>query len=315
MDFQTRNRKLKRAAFVAIVVSGLITIVAYGFPRLGWNTLQMPAEGSSGLAVAAGPLPGSVLYSVDRDTDTLAPITVTVNGKALPALDAQEGPDGSWYFILNPMGPTPVTNLYVRAKDGTVKQLTTSQTAKYNLSYDAQSGKFMYQVAIDPSDPSFLVSPDWDLTVYDPTTGNEQVVGEGVNPVLLPGGNSFLYAQVGELLLGSVGGAATSSVISIPSGTYAVDAAHGKLAIYNDVTHTIDLYTLTNGASPSYDSSLDAEKPDVLAYVNGVLMTASTGKQSDAGKYVFLRPDLGNLNPIIVTALPNGSPQRLYAYE
>jgi hypothetical protein len=314
MDIQAKNRKLKRTAFIVIVISGLITIVAYGFPSLHLNR-TVPVK-SNGLAVAAGPLPGSVLYSVDKDTDTLVPITVNVDGKALPALDAQAGPDGSWYFILNELGPNPVTNLYVRAKDGTVKKLTTSQTAKYNLSYDPESGKLIYQVAIDPSDPSFLMSPDWNLTVYDPATGNEQVVGVGLNPILLPGGNSFLFAEGGDLTLGSIDATATSSVVSVPSGIYAVDAASGKLAVYNDVTHKVDLYTLTNGASASYDSSPDApSKPVVLAYINGILMAANVVDQSGTKQYVFSRPDLNDLNPIIVGALSNGAPQRLYAYE
>ncbi len=312
IERERRTQVLSRVAIAAIIISAVITVIAYGFPYLGGT----PSNGASSLAVAAGPMPGSALYLVNEEKGTLSPITVMVGGKELHALDAQEGPDGSWYYILNEMGERPVTNLYVQKEDGSVARLTTSSTAKYNLSYDPQSGKLAYQAAADTENLDFLTSSEWDLTIFDPATGEETIEATGTNPALLPGGQALLFKQGTELALSPLGSDTVSAVLSIPSGLYAVDAGGNTLAVYNQLTHKIDIYTLTNGAAPSYREFLDtAVRPDAIAYVNGELVAAYAARRGDVAEFRFFYPALGGADPVIVTALPNGNPQRIYAYE
>ncbi len=311
MDSQAKTRKLERIAAAAIIVSAVITVIAYGFPRLGGGL-----SGSIPLAVAVGSMPGSALYAVDEANGTLSPIILNVEGQELHALDAVAGSDGSWYYILNEIGERPITNLYRRNEDGSMTRLTTSSTAKYNLSYDAGSGRLAYQASADTENLDFLLSPDWDLTIFDLATGEETTVATGTNPVLLPGGDTLLYKNGEDLILRAIGSDADAIVVSVPSGLYTVDAVGGTLAVYNDTTRKIDVYNLTDGASLSYQQSVETDlAPAALAYVDGELVAANMAKRDGSVMFIFSRPGSDGADPVRVTGMATGAPQRIYAYE
>jgi len=315
MDIQAKNRKLKRTAFIVIVISGLITIVAYGFPGISlWHGSHTQ---SGSLVVALGVTPGaSALYSVDTEDSSVTLLTVPVNGENLAVIDAIKTADGSTYYLLA-NGGTPESNLYKKGADGSVTELTHSGTMKYNLSYDAGSQKFAYQELTFTGAQDFVNTSQWGLVVYDLQRGEESTVGKGMNPVLVPGGNGILYEDGSMLAFEDLNTSATSSVLQVPGNEpYAISPDVRKVAVYNLTTHAIDEYALANGVSPSYIRSYSAKlRPLALAYVNGALLGGYAVQKDGTIKYNFSDPSIGNLNGVVVDGLKSGVPQRLYAYE
>jgi len=315
MDVHARNRKLKRAAFVAIIVSGLITVVAYGFPRISLWHGSHSEPGT--LVVSLGVVPGAApLYSVDKDTSSVTLLTIPVNGKNHSVIDMVKASDGSTYYLVAE-STKPVSNLYKKGADGTITALTHSDTMKYNLSYDAGSQKLAYQELMFTNAQDFVDDNHWDLVLYDLQKGTGSTVGKGMNPVLVPGGNGMLYEDGSVLAFEDLNTLATTSVLQLPKNQpYAISPDVKKVAVYNLTTHAIDEYALADGVSPSYVRSFPAKiRPLALAYVNGTLLGGYVAQKDGAIKYTFSDPSIGNLNGIAVDGVKGAAPQRLYAYE
>ena len=270
----------------------------------------------SAFAVSVGPVPASMLYTIDAKSGTLTTLLVSVGeGQELPALDVQPGPDGSWYYMLAEPSPTPLSNLYVRHADGSIEKLTDSATAKYNLSYnEAQGGKLAYQSTVFTDDEDFITNQVWDLVVYDLATGEETVVGAGMKPHLTKDGAGIMFHSGKELAFLALGTDVPVTVMEFPSGVpYAISPDAENLAVYNPTTRKIDTYALTYSASPSYVSSIEAGfMPLTLGYVHERLVAAYASVQD--GEYFYTFSDLtrSGQKPRVVKGLSFGFPQRIY---
>lgn len=303
-----------------IAVGGIVLLIV--ILVAGYYFLHGKNGGFAGstpaFAVSVGPAPASPLYVIDKTSGTLKPLTVTVKGVALPALDAVKAADGSWYYILAEHSSTPVGNLYVQKPDGTIMALTTSKTAKYNLSYDAQSGRLAYQAIVYKNDLDFFTNQQWDLMIYDPSLQKETVVGKGANPHLLTGGQALIYRDGGKLNVEVLGTHATSTITNLPKGNpvYAIDSKATALSLYNPVSHAIDLFAITKSTSLNYLSSSKVSIPPIsVGYVGDALVAAYASKTASSTYYAFSRPDLSGLNAITIPGIAGQIPQRLYIYE
>ncbi|MEO6536861.1 MAG: hypothetical protein ABIT47_04150 [Candidatus Paceibacterota bacterium] len=264
--FQTdKHRTLKGVALAIIVIAALVTIVEFGIPLLHNKA------NSTAFAVSIGPVPVSVLYTIDAKTNTFLPLTVrTDDGKELYAVDVQKGLNGSWYYILTESLTSSLGNLYVKKADGSVTKLTDSATIKYNLSFDPNSGKLAYQSKKSTRiSANFAENQKWDLTVYDASLNSETIVGEGLNPHLSADGVSVIFQHGNILEAIALGSRATSTVMKLATGDlYAVSNDATLLSVYNSRTHQIDTFALTHGVSPSYVSSDDVSlTPALIGYV------------------------------------------------
>lgn len=303
--------RLKKIAIGAIVVSALLTIIEFGIPFIRHGSSNIPP-----FAVAIGPTPASVLYTVDNQKSAFAPLTVLYQEKNLPALDAQKGAHGEWYFILAEPSKTPVGNLYKRTPDGAVTRLTTSSTAKYNLSYDARSGRLAYQAITFKDERDFATNQSWDLVVFDLAKNAEMVVGKGTNPHLAAGGQALFFKDGNELVTALIGSRATSSIMSLGAQPlYAISADGIELSTYNATTHAVDHFTFTHGTSPSYVSSETLPiLPVSMGYVEGTLVVASVGKTASSTIFMFSRPGT-NESTVSIPSTITGAPLRIYTYE
>lgn len=285
-------------------------ILVFGLPRLHPNSRLSVTS----FAYAAGILPGSALYIANTETGSSSPLTVTVEGKALHALDAQRASDGTWYFILNEGG---TSNVYKKTSDGNVTRLTHSATAKYNLSIDQSSGRLAYQALTPPADenPSFLLRTDWNITTVSPNDATEMVVATGTDPFLAPGGSQVLFRKGNTLMFQGLGQKTSASVLVLPSAVYAIDPKGTMITVFNPVTKNLDQYALTNGFSPNYKTSIQIkDAPAALGYVNGTLMAAYTGNSNEQSRLIFI--PIGSTSATIsLPAITSGSPQRIYTYE
>ena len=315
MDSKARNRRLKRIAFGVIVVAGLITIAAYGFPRISlWHGLHSQ---SGNLVVSLGVTPGAApLYSVNKETSSVTLLTLPVKGKNHSVIDMVKAADGSTYYLVAE-STKPVSNLYKKGVDGTITALTNSGTMKYNLSYDAKSQKLAYQELMFTNAQDFVSNNQWDLVLYDLQEGTGSTVAKGMNPVLMPGGEGILYENGSNIIFEDLNTSATTSVLQLPENEpYAISPDVKTIAAYNLTTHAIDEYELVNGASPNYVRSIPAKiRPLVLAYVNGTLLGGYAAQKDGTVKYSFSDPSIGNLNGITVDGITSAAPQRMYAYE
>lgn len=201
--------------------------------------------------------------------------------------------------------------------DGNIMRLTQSATAKYNLSFDQSSGRLAYQAIVPPVDgnPSFLLRQDWNVTIFDPKDSKEIVAATGTDPFLVPGGNQLLLRRGNSLVLQTVGQKATATVLTLPSGVYAIDPNVETVTVYNPVTKNLDQYALTHGFSPNYTSSIVLkDAPSALGYVNGQLVATFVARTKAESNFVFM-PVGAAAESIFVPAITNGAPQRLYSYE
>lgn len=234
----------------------------------------------------------------------------------MPALDAQKGAHGEWYFILAEPSKTPVGNLYERMVDGTVTRLTTSSTAKYNLSYDATSGRLAYQAITFKDERDFATNQSWDLVVFDPTNKMEMVVGKGTNPHISAGGQTLFFKSGDELVAALIGSHATSSIMSLGiMPLFAINADGTVLSVYNATTHSVDHFAFTHGTSPNYVSSdVLSTLPVSMGYVGGDLVVTTVGKTASSTIFTFSRPGTGT-SPVVIPTSLNGAPLRIYIYE
>lgn len=298
-----------------IIIGGFALAVFAALLVFGLPYLQHKASPiAKPFLFAAGIFPGSALYVADPGTSTSTPLTVTVEGKTLHALDAQRASDGTWYFILNEGG---ISNLYKKATDGTITHLTSSATAKYNLSLDQASGRLAYQALVPPTDgsPSFLLRQDWNVTIFDPKDSKEMVAATGTDPFFVPGGNQLLLRKGNSLVLQAVGQKSSATVLTLPSAVYAIEPNAKMVTVYNPVTKNLDQYALTHGFSPNYVSStILKDAPSALGYVNGQLIATFATRTKSQSTFVFM-PVGASAGSIFVPAITNGAPQRLYSYE
>ncbi|MEO6536343.1 MAG: hypothetical protein ABIT47_01510 [Candidatus Paceibacterota bacterium] len=314
-----RHTTLKRVAFAVIVLSALVTIAAYGVPFLNKNS-DGPKVSSvviAPIAVAIGTSPASPLYVSAKNSSGLVPLTVTVGGVALSALDSIRGIENSWYYLLSEGTTTPVGNLYQKKSDGSVVQLTHSLTEKYNLSYDSTSGLFAYETLSTTTRQNSGSNPVGDLVVFDPAKNTETVVAKGSNPHLTLGGIGLIFTHGNEIQTLQFGSHATSTLLKLTTDAiYALSPDATQLSVYDPSTQKIDHFQRKDGAPPfKVFSDTLTFKPIALGYVGGYIL-AGYAIQDGTNSYLhFYRPDLGPKKEVILKNIPNGLLQRIYTYE
>ena len=311
-------QKRKKLQIVAIVTGAIASLTVlflmYKGESLDGHRVWMSVSAPKHAAIAIGPYPASPITLLKND-GSYFPSTMAISGKDLYIVDAAHVSQNKTLLIAIEPTDKPTSNLYQENASGEVTQLTTSQTAKYELSVDVTTGRALYVVLALQTVEDLFKKSATKITMYDPATSKESVVAEGSRPHFLNGGDTFMYENGGSLRIHSLVSKSDGVVLSLAHlGAYTLDANSSHLFIYNVLTHAVDRYTIVNGMSLSYDSSLKTvEYPKVLGYFEGALYVVSGGEATTTPHTLLLEKVETHEKSIITTSVA-GWPQRAYDY-
>jgi hypothetical protein len=253
--------------------------------------------------ITLGPAPLSTLYSVNLQNKTIVPVMVKgEEHQDFQVLDAIILEKNSHYYLLAEKGRPYfyVINLYKQDENGTLTKLTDTQTYKYGLSYDKESGVVAYQSKPVTETVDLLRNPEWDIEVYNPVSKKSSVVGKGTRAYVLAGGSRLLVQDSVSLSILELSTSlprqqlapdtnstttAEESTVSVirtvklmdlyANSKLAVDITNSNIALFNPRTRAMDMFSFADG-SVSYTKSIEAvDQPQALSFVAGELFVAN----------------------------------------
>lgn len=268
------------------LVAGLVALIAIA-GYVYYDRLEAPPAERLTVTIGAGP--SRFLYTLDAGANTLAQIV-------FPKTETEAFFPVSWvevddmdYYLLAESGKLG-TNIFSRAKDGSLTAITSSDTVKLDLSYDPENQRFSYTLlegatleeVMDASAPTTVI-------LLDAKTGSETNLGEGSRPSITADGSQVIYARENLLIAYDIASKThTQLLASTMSPLYAVDAKTGILAVYDPRSARVDLYAMRDGALLAEGDSLPLSKaPEALAYVDGRLMAGNIEEQESGRAYLF----------------------------
>lgn len=297
----------KRKLLIAVLLTGAISSVVslvfvFYVPKLKVTPDVL-------VAVSFGTPLHNSLYVVNQKTHYFESLTMkNSEGNTLYATSVASGEGGTRYFLLAKTAHEYTnTNLYARATDGTLVQLTSSDSLKRNLSYDNTSKTFVYDVLA--SDGSAVI------TTYDETDKKEVTLSKGENPVIITGGGRILFQEGTELIQLNTASRATSTLATLPkNASYAVNPETGDVAIYNGVTGKIDYFKSVYGFSLTYEKSDPFQRILSFTYDKNQLLFLTL--KAFAHGSVYRLGDSQGAETLVFPSKENiGEPQRIYTYE
>lgn len=269
-DFLQTSQALKRTAFVVIVLSGIVTILTFGFP----NLFRGGIDEEPSLVLAGGTNRISPLYKVTKATTT--PVTVVFEGEEKQALDMVRLSDGSTVYALIESGEPLSADIYHATNEGALTRLTNTRTVKSNLAADPAGAHVVYEEATIQNVEALNAPLVPSITQLTLASREVITVTDGAQP---------RYIKTGALLIGQEDGVAVvapqaeseaSTILSIETySLYAVNDDGTIVAAYNRKTKMVDMFTVTETGTLSYDYSARAEsQPMNLAFSDGKAVSA-----------------------------------------
>jgi hypothetical protein len=258
----------------------LLIVVGYAAYRY-WDGTRLVPKGYI-LTIASDGLPLSAIQRIDLTDGSLVSLSTEGQGTAV-IIDAVQNESVSHFLIASPDFRT--ANLYRQDRSNTtagLKELTHSQTAKFDLSYDELSGVAAYASVPEAGGAAHI-------TVWSPLTKKETDLGVGRHPVLLPGGFFVVLERDGKVMSVNVEtGDAYELLTLAPESTYAVDAQNMRVALSVPAIEAIQTFSIANSVSASFESDLHAPSaPTEMAFFDGELVTAAA--DTGTGEFVLSR--------------------------
>jgi hypothetical protein len=271
------RRPSMRLVLIAGAISSLISLVLmFGLPSFD--------RAGKTLVVSEGPFRAGPVYTVSREGVTR--LIVSVDGVGMQVIGMTELNDGSTVYALGDAGEAPISNLYRFYPDSRVEKLTGTPTAKFNLAVDPANLRVAYE-EVPVSQPEDLLIPQ-KATVQElnVVTKDVRTRAQGIEPHYLKNGSLLVKTEQGTEVFQSSSDNATTV---LPSNTHTqttVDASGSRIAAYNTVTKSVDLFTLNDSGTLSYVQSLPVEQtPQNLLFVGDGVVNVTTTASSDGVVY------------------------------
>jgi hypothetical protein len=246
----TVSPALKITAIVMVVLAIIISIVAYT-PHF----LKKNASGKEDYLVSVT-LPNvtrSYLYTYTENPPANASrynaYTVAVADKKLPVLDLISVSPKESYYLLLENESSSVSNIY-KSDAGVVTKITNSATPKRSISIDAKSGMISYQTPKGTGD-------EWETVVYNTTSSKELRTGIlSFHSAVIPGGESLFVVGSTSLYAVPIQRMTRKMLVPIANPHLVAISRDGlSVAVYNNVTKSIDSYHYSNATGLSFVSS------------------------------------------------------------
>lgn len=267
-----REQKRKRMIVVGAVVLLLTVLVVGGyfafkyFNRVIINPPLVDID-QKVLLISVAP-PFSPVVLVNTSKKTIEPFSAVGQGTAIMVDAATNGTTSAVYLLSDPYFKT--SNLYKedRAQSSIgLSQFTSSESLKYDLSYDFLSGTATYLTQKAPAESH--------ITVFSPNTLKEIDFGVGSHPTILPGGFFVLYQKGNALTVTEIATKKSYTLLAVATGTpFAIDGDNKIIAVYDSVSKQINRFAFPSIITASY---LSSEKTDhgikALAFSKGKLVS------------------------------------------
>jgi hypothetical protein len=266
--------------------------------------------------VSAGPFRASSIYQVG-DKGELVPVQVTVNGKAENAIDIRRLADGSTLYILIDSTTEFISNLYRVSSTGDIEKITDTPTVKFNLSVNTFGDRAVYQEGKVTKVEELATRVAWDIVETNLGTKRTTKLTSGEMPHYTASGAVY-FIRDGSVFSVAPGGSTTGTaqLRTNNSRVYAVNSGGTKVAFYNPITASIDVFEITRNATPSYMASVKvATAPTVLGFLDEEVVSVTAGSTKD-GSHIFVSNYVKSDQKSWSIDNPKTlQPERLYEYE
>lgn len=255
---------------IIALVAGAIAVVIIGC--LAYRYWHGPSflPAAYEVTVAADDLPLSPAYAFNTRTKEVVPFSVDAQGTAV-VVDVARDDNYSYYLVSDP-GFTS-SNLYRqdRANEARgLETLTNSDTLKFDLSYDTRSGTVAYVAVVDG---------EKHIVAWSPVTKEEQDLGPGMHPTLLPGGFFVVLEREGKIVSVRIETEDEYEVLNVEADApFAVDAENMKVVLYNPIVGMLQQFSIANSIGADYEADADmpvSAAPGELLYSEGAPVRAA----------------------------------------
>ena len=275
----------KRLFLITLITGALASATILYLFYGGW---ARPSPGKT-YVVKVGLGYATDVYTLGPGDTELRKFAFTQNPTQAPPVDVVRTSDGSWYYILaEKVEPVFVTNVYIRKTDGSDTKITNSDTMKYALQV-APNGSLVFQEKKVKNITEYLDQNPWDIVYVPAGVSEQQKIATGTRPQFIKGSSEILYVSGSELKAYAIADTSTHTLTTL-SGLFAVDSSGNTLAIVNNITHKLDIFTILGNSTISYKKSLDAPSASTALTILGDLVTFAYTK-NEAGKTAFVLVD------------------------
>ena len=276
---QTISPLLRILAIVGVIV--ILAAAAYWVFVEQANRLPFPKEAE--VTVSLGYVPASPLVSLSQDRARFVPRTFAGVPEGSFVIDRIATASGEYLLVLD--SNTSVSNIMRSQGDGAeLAPVTTSQTMKFDLSYDPATDTFVYLSKSLATAEEFLTTRDWNVTVL--RAGTERTIGTGLHAEAVPGANAAIVGSFDGTLSWRDLDALEEVLITKreQAWVFAVKPDGSELALYNPLTREVDRFDVTQGARAL--RPLASEKvlgdPSSLAYLNDSIVVSRSNPEQSA---------------------------------
>lgn len=306
-----RLQGLKRLALWTIILAGIISgtyIVLDEF-------MQRPL---SGISLSMGQGPVRIVHTLDSETGKFSEMRVARDGGDPFYVTAMTSAGEEEYLMLA-QTDTPATNVYRRSSDGSLTQVTSTDSLKYDLSVDRDSGMLAYVTSSAATTNELMQEGGGDIVLYNQATGEERMIASGAGPVLLSS-NELIYRDAGSLMYRDTEQDEAVPLTKLPAypksgvgAVYAVDTENWEVAVYDHSSRRIDVFAIEGGQLLPKRSLSVSAAPDALTYADGKLTWASVLSLGEMRNFLFAQEDSVRTARAITTGVsPLGYPITLY---
>lgn len=257
----SRRLVLLISGAIAIVLAGVAVWYLFGRDELAGF---FPRGSEVYLSLAdAGEVP---LSSVSLSTENPGPVLVeTGKDEKKYAIGIAKGNGVTYYLLLDPA--TLISNIYRQENDGTRTQISDTPTFKNHLSYDADTGTFVYQSVTAETPEDLADRRAWNIETFHEESGETKAWGQGIRPTFFSD-DSVAVEENGLLYAVDLATGARERVAAVTSGVWALDASGTRLAVYDMNAQTIETFDLGGESLTSTGSYEVRYQPLVLTFVN-----------------------------------------------
>lgn len=258
------SSRLGNIEWVVLFAGVLVTIVVgtmYFLDMRNQQGVKSVSDSHIILTSSQAPLIQAMEISIKNKTAT--PIIVEGLGSAT-LTDIAVSKDKNIYLIANTAGSE--SNIYTADTHNTkagLSQRTFSHSAKFSLSYDAQSDSVAY-ISVKGKDAGVV-------TVLTQATSTEKTYGVGANPTLLKGGFFVVYQKGADIVSANIQTKEIHTLFSVPvGGAYAIDGEGMRAVVYDPQTRTLQHFSLEGMMSASFISFKKEEGIAIQGRVLGI---------------------------------------------